>query len=305
MLFVPSVDAAEIIAGGEVLADFLQEATGLVFEVSVPTSYVATVEEMCASPSDTMGFIPGLGYVLANQLCGVDVGAEAVRFEYNWYAAMVFVHRDSDIHSLDDLNGLKWAYPDPGSTSGFLYPTFMFQEAGVVPGETLEAGGHTGAVRAVYNGEADFGTAFFSPPRLDGSTIDWLPGDDPDIPADLLDLCAPTDDGGTILCGTFEPRDARRNLRSEAPDVMQSLRIIATTSQITNDTVSFGPDFPSDIQALIIQALLDFAANDPEGFATALDAYSWTSVEAASDEDYDDIRLAVAAAGFVLEDLGR
>ncbi|MGH2522855.1 MAG: hypothetical protein ACRDH2_10170, partial [Anaerolineales bacterium] len=80
VLFVPSVDAQVITTGGEIMAEALNEATGLFFEVSVPTSYAATIEEMCASPSDTMGFIPGLGYVLANQLCGVDVSFKAIRF---------------------------------------------------------------------------------------------------------------------------------------------------------------------------------------------------------------------------------
>ena len=68
VLFVPSVDAQVITAGGEVMAQALHDATGLSFVVSVPTSYAATIEEMCASPSDTMGFIPGLGYVLANDV---------------------------------------------------------------------------------------------------------------------------------------------------------------------------------------------------------------------------------------------
>ena len=73
VLFVPSVDANQIVTGGEVMANALNEATGLTFEVVVPTSYAATVEEMCASPTDTMAFIPGLGYAIASQLCGVDV----------------------------------------------------------------------------------------------------------------------------------------------------------------------------------------------------------------------------------------
>ena len=56
VLFVPSVDANMIVTGGEVMANALNEATGLTFEVSVPTSYAATIEEMCASPTDTMAF---------------------------------------------------------------------------------------------------------------------------------------------------------------------------------------------------------------------------------------------------------
>ena len=46
VLFVPSVDANLIVSGGEVMANALNEATGLTFEVVVPTSYAATVEEM-------------------------------------------------------------------------------------------------------------------------------------------------------------------------------------------------------------------------------------------------------------------
>ena len=51
----------------------------------VPTSYAATIEEMCASPSDTMAFIPGLGYALASQLCGVNVAFKAIRFGFPVY----------------------------------------------------------------------------------------------------------------------------------------------------------------------------------------------------------------------------
>ena len=85
VLFVPSVDANIITTGGEVMAAALNEATGLTFEVVVPTSYAATVEEMCASPADTMAFIPGLGYAIASQLCGVDVAFKAIRFGYPVY----------------------------------------------------------------------------------------------------------------------------------------------------------------------------------------------------------------------------
>ena len=80
VLFVPSVDTQVIVSGGEVMKEALEEATGLSFEVKVPTSYAATVEEMCAAPEETMGFIPGFGYVLASNLCGVDVAFKAIRF---------------------------------------------------------------------------------------------------------------------------------------------------------------------------------------------------------------------------------
>ena len=161
VLFVPSVDVDAIVSGGEVMADALQDATGLNFEVSVPTSYAATIEEMCASPDDTIGFIPAQGYVLANDRCGVTVGAAAVRFGLPWYAAQIVVPADSPAESIEDLAGMTWGIPDSGSTSGYLFPSAMFQGAGVETGEIVETGGHTNAMLAVHNGEVDFATAFF------------------------------------------------------------------------------------------------------------------------------------------------
>ncbi len=303
VLFVPSVDAAEITAGGELLAAALNTATGLTFEVVVPTSYAATIEEVCASPSDTMVFVPGLGYVLGNNLCGIKVGGKAVRFGLDWYAAMIVVARDSEYQTLADLNGKKWAYPDATSTSGYLYPQYMFQSEGMTPGEVVEAGSHDAAVRAVYNGEVDFATAFWSPANVDGTSLGLDGLDQIDVPDDLIASCANTAEDKTVLCGNFEPRDARRNLRKEVPDVMQKVRVLAITPAIANDTVSFGPEFDEALMEQIMQALFDFAANDAEGFAAAFDPYSWTGINPTTDSEYDDIRNAVTASGITLEAL--
>lgn len=308
VLFVPSVDAQVIVSGGDILDAALEEATGLSFEVSVPTSYAATIQEMCASPEDTMGFIPGFGYVLASQLCGVDVAAKAVRFGWGVYWAQILVPRDSDIQSIEDLDGLTWAIPDLGSTSGYLVPQVMLDEAGVTPGETVETGGHPNAALAVYRGDADFATTFFSPPLMDPS---WQPGDAPDVPDDLVDTCEVNDDG-QLWCGgdAFRVLDARSSTTEEAPDVIQKLRILAISPEIPNDTMSFGPDFPADLRQQITDAIFAFAAecdtdencawNDSIG---AEDFYSWTTIEPAVDAEYDELRKVVELAGISLEDL--
>jgi phosphonate transport system substrate-binding protein len=183
VLFVPSVDSDVIVTGGEVLAAALADATGLNFTVSVPTSYAATIEEMCASPDDTIGFIPAQGYVLANNRCGVTVGGAAVRFGLSWYAAQFVVPTDSEAQSLEDLAGATWCIPDVGSTSGYLYPSAMLTAMGIEPGEIVETGSHNNAMLGVYNGECDFATAFFSPPLLpEEEGRAWAYGvDDPEI----------------------------------------------------------------------------------------------------------------------------
>ncbi len=305
VLFVPSVDSQVITTGGEVMAAALKEATGLEFEVSVPTSYAATIEEMCASPTDTMGFIPGLGYVLANQLCGVDVAFKAVRFGWDVYWAQIIVPSDSEAKTLADLDGLKWAYPDPGSTSGYLAILPMLAEAGISAGETLEAGGHTGVVRAIYNGEADFGSVFFSPPLKPEGEPAWAVGDDPEIPADLIPSCAPNDDGSRLMCDGWRVLDARAGLRQEAPDIVQKVRILTISPEIPNDTLSFGPEFPADLREQISAALVAFAQTDAWNASIgSQDFYGWTGINPAIDEEYDVVRQMVELAGLTLEGLG-
>lgn len=304
VLFVPSVEAEVIVSGGDVMRTALEEATGLVFEVSVPTSYAATIEEMCAATDRTMGFIPGLGYVLASNLCGVDVAFKAVRFGFDVYWAQFLVKRDSEIDSLDDLAGLSWAYPDPGSTSGYMVPLLELQEAGIEPGATVEAGGHPQAALAVYRGDADFATTFYSPPLLPEGT--WSEGDDPDIPLDLVPECAVTGEGDNtqLWCGEYRVLDSRASARTEAPDIIQQVRILSITQGIPNDTLSFGPDFPADIRAQIEDALVAFAETPEwEQSIGNPDFYGWTGINPADDAEYDGLRTIVDLVGISLDNI--
>lgn len=279
------------------MADALKQATGLNFEVSVPTSYAATIEEMCASPANTMGFIPGLGYVLASERCGVDVAFKAVRYGHSVYWAQIIVPRDSGYTQLSDLDGKTWAYPDTGSTSGYMVPTLMFNEAGVTPGEKLETGGHGATVLAVYRGDADFGTTYFSPPLMpDGN---WEVGMSPDIPDDLVSSCAPTEDGKKLMCGDWRVLDARASVRTDAPDVIQKVKIMMISPSIPNDTLSFGPKFPTDVRKQIADALVAFSKTDAwdESIGNQ-DFYGWTGIEPAKDSEYDNLRKIVALVGY-------
>lgn len=304
VLFVPSVEADVIVTGGEIMKDALEQATGLSFEVTVPTSYASTIEEMCASPENTMGFIPGLGYVLASARCGVDVSFKAVRFGWPVYWAQILVLRDGPIDSIDDLEGKSWAFPDTGSTSGFMVPSLMLSEAGVTPGQQVEAGGHPQAALAVYRGEADFATTFFSPPLIPDA--EWQPGDAPDIPDDIIDSCAPNEEGTRLFCGPEDAQwrvlDARASARADAPDIVQRVKILDISPEIPNDTLSFGPDFPADVRAQIEQALLAFA--DTEAWVESIgnqDFYGWTGIDTATDSEYDDLRRIVDIVGFTPE----
>lgn len=299
--FVPSVEAQTITAGGEVMAAALKEATGLNFQVFVPTSYAATVEAMCAAPSSSIGFIPAAGYVIANNRCGVEVSAAAVRRGWNVYWSAYIVRRDSDIYTYGDLEGKKWAYPDAGSTSGFIVPSVELQAAGITPGENVEAGGHNQVVQAVYNGEVDFGTTFYSPPVVPGAP--WRIGDNPE-PYDLTVDESRISEDGNLFVGDIQILDARANIRDTSPDVVDQVRILRLSAPIPNDTLSFGPEFPADLKQTILDALYAFAQTD--GWAQSIgneDFYGWSGLAPIDDSAYDPVRQQFEILGLTETDI--
>jgi phosphonate transport system substrate-binding protein len=300
--FVPSTEADVIVSGGEVMRAALEEATGLKYEVFVPTSYVAVIEAMCASPTNTIGFIPAAGYVIANDRCGVEVGVAGVRNGWNVYWAQYIVRRDSDIYTLGDLAGKTWGYGSITSTSGYIFPAVELANAGIEPGETVETGGHPQTVLAVYNGEVDFGTTFYSPPILPEGHAPWQIGDLPE-PYDLtVEDAFVSEDGEHLMVGDIEILDARRNVRTEAPDVLDQVRILRLTSPIPNDTMSFGPDFPEELRQQILDALVDFSGT--EAWAQSMgnpDFYGWTGISPIEDATFDIVRDMVAQVPSVAE----
>ncbi|MEK6222084.1 MAG: phosphate/phosphite/phosphonate ABC transporter substrate-binding protein [Chloroflexota bacterium] len=303
VLFVPSTDVSFLVASGDLIETALNDATGMYFEVSVPTSYAATIEEMCASPTDTIGFIPAMGYALANSVCGVEPGLASERFGWNVYWGQIIVRRDSGIETLADLEGKTWGYGDTGSTSGFLVPNSMFTDLGINPGEHFETGGHTASALAVYNGDVDFGTTFFSPPLLpDGR---WALGDAPDIPDELVEECAVNEDD-RLFCGGYRVLDARSGIRADAPDVIQQVKILAITSEIPNDTMSFSPEFPADLRQTIMDAVITYVASD--ACAETLcseDHYNWSAAGPIFDENFDGTRIMMEQLGINLENIGQ
>ncbi len=300
--FVPSVEASVIVSGGEIMAQALEDATGLQFEVAVPTSYAATVEAMCASPDNSMGFIPAAGYVIANNRCGVEVGAAAVRFGWAYYWAQYIVRRDSDIFTYGDLNGRTWGYGDPSSTSGYIVPFVEMLAAGIEPGDTVETGGHNQTVLAVYNGEVDFGTTFFSPPLTPGTP--WQVGDLPE-PWDLtVDESFVSEDGSALFVGDIRVLDARAGVRDAAPDVVDQVRILRISSAIPNDTLSFGPEFPAELRQQIIDALIAFSETEEWGQSIGnQDFYGWTSLTLIGDDAFDPVRQQFEILGMTEEDV--
>ena len=316
VLFVPSVEVDAILAGGDLLEEALTEVTGLVFEVSVPTSYAATIESMCASPDDTIGFIPALGYIIANERCGVQAGLASVRFGWPVYWSQFVVRNDSGIETLEDLAGKTWGAPSVTSTSGFLIPSAILIGAGIETGEVLEQGGHTSSMLAVAQGDVDFGTSFFSPPLLPNFNRVWSPdADDPEIWREAGVAPERTDAGRVYVAGGpeeggYRVLDARSAAMETYPAIFEETHILAISDEIPNDTMSFGSEFPLGLAEEISAAVAAYASSDaclePPDDAITLcsDAfYNWTGAERALDSMFDPTRFLVNVLGMTEEDI--
>ena len=99
--------------------------------------------------------------------------------------------------------------------------------------------------------------------------------------------------------------DARAAILTEAPDVVQKVRILGLSDEIPNDTMSFSPDFPEDLKQLIMDALIEYVASD--ACAETLcneNFYDWTGAAPIFDENFDGVRLLMEAQGITLENLG-
>jgi len=163
MMFVPSGDVQVILKGGEEVGDLLQKETGLYFKTSVATSYAAVIEAMGAGKVD-IGWLATFAYVLAKDKYDVELLLVVQRFGSPFYRGQIMVRADSGIHSLKDLKGKRFAFVDPASTSGHLYPKTLLLSKGFEPktffGKSVFAGSHNAVVLSIYKGEVDGGAAY-------------------------------------------------------------------------------------------------------------------------------------------------
>jgi phosphonate transport system substrate-binding protein len=257
MYFVPSLEAGKVVSSGEAIAAALQKATGYHFKVAVPTSYAAVIEALGSYQAD-IAWLPTYAYVLANQRYDANVRLMTVRNGLKSYRGQ-FVAMKQEIQDIEDIEGRIIAYTDAASTSGYIYPSAVLKEKGIVPKDHIFAGGHPQAILSVYSGRADVACSYWSPP----------------------------DDSG-------KPMDAREKLLETHSDIFEKIRIIGFTDWIPNDTVTFRKNMPEAIEQEVVQALYDFAQS-PEGQKTLKSLYDVDGLDLATDADYDVVRTALKA----------
>jgi phosphonate transport system substrate-binding protein len=127
--------------------------------------YVSIVEAMRAKRVD-VAWLGSFSYVLAAREAGAEAFAAGVRKSTGkaTYTSLIFVRADAPYRSLADLRGKSFAFVDPASTSGHLFPKAIMAKQGIGDperyfGKVVFAGGHDAVQLAILNGRVDAGAS--------------------------------------------------------------------------------------------------------------------------------------------------
>jgi phosphonate transport system substrate-binding protein len=163
MMFVPSGEAKVILKGGQKIGNLLQKETGLFFKTSIATSYAAVIEAMGAGKVD-IGWLATFSYVLGKDKYDFDLLLIVVRFGSPFFRGQIVVNAKSGIKTLAGLKGKSFAYVDPASSSGHLYPKTLILKEGYDPekffGQSVFAGSHNAVILSVLRGDVDGGATY-------------------------------------------------------------------------------------------------------------------------------------------------
>ena len=196
----------------------------------------------------------------------------------NYYHGCVYARTESPIRRLEDLNGARFAFSDETSTSGHIFPRMLLDSFGVNLGRVYYAGGHPNVIQAVWDGKADGGAAFYSPPSEKQIREGMLVGD-----------------ARYLLLRRMPDVEARRAF-------LEEVRVLALTDPIPNDLCAVRRGFPPEIWRRFEASLQRYLDTD-EGQEAFFDLLAGVAVSPTDNRAYDGFRLALGTSGMTAEAL--
>ncbi|MCH7915933.1 MAG: phosphate/phosphite/phosphonate ABC transporter substrate-binding protein [Deltaproteobacteria bacterium] len=263
--FVPAENAQQVALNAQPIVLILQKELGLEIQSFVATDYTGVVEALRANKLD-IAFLTPASYVLAKAEANVKVVLKSHRRGRPYYYAAIITHVDSGIEALEDLRNKTFAFGDPLSTSGHIFPRKMFEEKGINPVKDFKkvifSGGHDATVLAVLNHKVDAGATFANFP--DGKDAAW----------------------------TQYLKD---------PKEQKKIRAIAYSEPIPSDNLVVSANLDPRLTKKIVNIFLDLS-KDPAGKKMLRDLYKIDGFIPATDRDYDSVREAFKIAGIDLKE---
>lgn len=163
---VPAEQSERLQTSYQATIDIISKEMNVEVEFFQAADYAGVIEAMIAGRVDIAQFGP-FSYVIA-KANGAEIEPVAAMIEEKGgepgYQSYGITRADNaEIDSIEDFKGRKVCFVDPGSTSGFLYPSAGLLDAGIDPEKDVEgifAGGHDASAISVKNGDCEAGFAF-------------------------------------------------------------------------------------------------------------------------------------------------
>src|SRR6266542_5576624 len=161
--FTPVLSEPEMRAEFEPLMNYLSDAIGKKVTLYIAKDYGDLRTQMENGSVDIGSFSP-FAYVDAARGGKIRIIAQSIIEGSATYRGIIVARRDSRLKSIADLKGKRFAFVDPKSASGYVYPRAMLIEKGINPEsyfkETTFAGSHDKVIAAVLEGRVDAGAIY-------------------------------------------------------------------------------------------------------------------------------------------------
>ena len=157
---IPAEDSQAMIESSRQVLDSLQQQLGMPVKPFVATDYNGVIEALRSKKLD-VAYLGPFSYVLANQVADVEAFAVAVtkKTGQSAYKSVIIARKDSGLAKTVDLKGRTFAFVDPTSASGHLFPKAGLLQAGYDPesffGRVIFSGSHDASILAVANKKVD------------------------------------------------------------------------------------------------------------------------------------------------------
>ncbi len=149
----------------QAIIDYLGEKLGEPVEMVHRTTY-DEIDRMLEENSLDAAFICSAPYVLNNKKFNAELLVAPVVNGKPFYRSDIIVHKSSRIETFDDLRHKVFAFVDPKSNSGRLYPVYMLARKGTSPDDFFS--------RYMFSYSHNKSVELVAKKKVDGAAVDSL-----------------------------------------------------------------------------------------------------------------------------------
>ncbi|MCG3400125.1 phosphate/phosphite/phosphonate ABC transporter substrate-binding protein [Staphylococcus massiliensis] len=256
--FVPSQNADTLEAKAKPLEKLLSKELDIPVKVSVSTNYNTIVEAMKSKKVD-VGFLPPTAYTLAKEQKAADLLLQAQRFGVN---------EEDGSPTKDKVSSYKSQIVVKKDSN--IKSLKDLKGKKIALQDVTSTAGYTFPVAELMKEDIN--------PAKD-MKVTTVKGHDQAIIALL--------NGDVDAAATFQ--DARNTVKKDEPNVFKDTKVIHTTEDIPNDTISVRSDMDKEWKDKISKAFKDIAKTK-EGHKIISEVYSHEGYVDGKDENFDVVR---------------